>query len=81
MAGCGKPVAFRKRPSLNALMLSLVDGKAEPFRTSGGRAAIFSLRGQVAATKARFFASLRSAQNEMFIPSKQRGICFFFRAA
>ena len=31
-----------KRPGLNALVLSLVYGKAEPFRTAGGRAGIFS---------------------------------------
>ena len=46
---CGKPSAFRQapQPSLNALMLSPRYGKAEPFRRSGGRAAIFShlLRG------------------------------------
>jgi hypothetical protein len=38
----GKPVALWQAASLNALLLSLADGKAEPFRTSGGAAAIFS---------------------------------------
>ena len=39
---CGKPAAFRERLNPRSLILSVRSGRAEPFRTSGGRAAIFS---------------------------------------
>jgi hypothetical protein len=40
--GPAKRSARRDGPGLNALVLSLVCGKAELLRTSGGKAAIFS---------------------------------------